>query len=594
MTVRTVETTGGRGGDRGGLRGSPKNASTRATLAQIMARKRPNNLAVEQKEHLLISRSVVELSKRPTMVVGPRPSGKSRDEGRLPMSGMGNGSNVQSVLGMDMQDDRASTERRTLKEGMRMNADGVWRQGASVLVLTALALAGMLGGPRMARGAGSGKRVTLTTNETVSMELPEILMKVRKHGEIITVAPGNKHWAWNVGGVMVDGRIKHKRHQKVGKLVFSPDGERLVYSAKTKDGYRLIVNGAPSKGDAYEEIKNIEFSPTGKHLAFAAKRSGKWHVVVDGVRGKAYDKVAWGPIFAPGSGRLAYEVEKNDKAYMVVGGKENGPFTWMEGGFSFSPNGRRFAYGAYNGKDFAVVIDGKPGKSYSKVSRLAFSADGGHVAHAAKKGNSWYLIADGKQRGRGYKYPFNVYLGSGGKIIHGAFDGGKYRVVTNGREGKLYDSGMYGGTALSPDRRHLATVVMRKEKSIMLLDGAEGKAYEELDRPVFSPDSKRLAYKAKAARQWAAVVDGVKGKTYTKLGSHIYGAGPVFSPDSKHIAYAAKMDDKWTVVVDGVEAKKYDKLLGGSTITFNGSDALDIMAMRGNQLLLVHISITGK
>jgi len=43
-----------------------------------MARKRPDLLAVEQKKHLLTSRSVIESSKRPTAVVGRRPSGESR------------------------------------------------------------------------------------------------------------------------------------------------------------------------------------------------------------------------------------------------------------------------------------------------------------------------------------------------------------------------------------------------------------------------------------------------------------------------------------------------------------------------------------
>ena len=57
------------GDDRGGLRGLAKNASTRAALAQIMVRTRPNDLIVEQRTDLLISRSVVELSKRPTEAI---------------------------------------------------------------------------------------------------------------------------------------------------------------------------------------------------------------------------------------------------------------------------------------------------------------------------------------------------------------------------------------------------------------------------------------------------------------------------------------------------------------------------------------------
>jgi len=78
MTARTVETTGGRGGDGDGLRGSAMNASAQAALGKTMARKRPNYLAEERKECLRTLRSVVKLSERPTKIVGRRLSGKSR------------------------------------------------------------------------------------------------------------------------------------------------------------------------------------------------------------------------------------------------------------------------------------------------------------------------------------------------------------------------------------------------------------------------------------------------------------------------------------------------------------------------------------
>ena len=54
------------------------NASPQAALGDIMARKRADLPAVDEKGHLLISRSVIELSERSTSVAGRRPSGKSR------------------------------------------------------------------------------------------------------------------------------------------------------------------------------------------------------------------------------------------------------------------------------------------------------------------------------------------------------------------------------------------------------------------------------------------------------------------------------------------------------------------------------------
>ena len=78
MTASTVETAGKSGGDADGLRGSPMNASAGAALGKIMARKRPDCLADEHRECLLISRSTIESSRMPMAVVGRKLSGKSR------------------------------------------------------------------------------------------------------------------------------------------------------------------------------------------------------------------------------------------------------------------------------------------------------------------------------------------------------------------------------------------------------------------------------------------------------------------------------------------------------------------------------------
>ena len=79
------ETAGGCGGDGTGLPASVTDGRMQGVLGRIMARKRPDLPAVEQKKRLLVSRSVVESSERPTAVpprrifdVGRRPSGKPR------------------------------------------------------------------------------------------------------------------------------------------------------------------------------------------------------------------------------------------------------------------------------------------------------------------------------------------------------------------------------------------------------------------------------------------------------------------------------------------------------------------------------------
>jgi len=51
-------------------------------------------------------------------------------------------------------------------------------------------------------------------------------------------------------------------------------------------------------GEGYDGIQSLIFSPDGKRKAFAARTGKKWSVVVDGQAGFAYDQVV-GPAFSP-------------------------------------------------------------------------------------------------------------------------------------------------------------------------------------------------------------------------------------------------------------------------------------------------------
>ncbi len=80
MTATPVQTAGRHGGNMGGPPGSSTDAPAQAASGGIMARKRSDLPAVDQKKHLLISRSVTKPSEMPTAAVGRGPPGKSRLE----------------------------------------------------------------------------------------------------------------------------------------------------------------------------------------------------------------------------------------------------------------------------------------------------------------------------------------------------------------------------------------------------------------------------------------------------------------------------------------------------------------------------------
>ena len=137
---------------------------------------------------------------------------------------------------------------------------------------------------------------------------------------------------------------------------------------------------------------------------------------------------------------------------------------------------------------------------------------------------------------------------------------------------------------LSPDGKHFAYVGQHGWKRLVVVDGVEGKEYDDIDvfkeyddmdvfnffnrlgkraGLTFSPDSSRLAYRAKRGDKWLVVVDRVEGKEYDSIREF-----PIFSPDSKRVTYVAERDGKMVVVVDGVEVKEYD-LITYSTLFFS-------------------------
>ena len=82
------------------------------------------------------------------------------------------------------------------------------------------------------------------------------------------------------------------------------------------------------------------------------------------------------------------------------------------------------------------------------------------------------------------------------------------------------------------------------------------------------------------------VVDGIEGKQYDDIGA------PIFSQDSQRVAYAAEIGDKCFVVVDGIEGKQYDAIKDiRERIIFDSPDSLHYLAAKGNSLYLVEETI---
>ena len=113
-----------------------------------------------------------------------------------------------------------------------------------------------------------------------------------------------------------------------------------------------------------------------------------------------------------------------------------------------------------------------------------------------------------------------------------------------------------------------------------------GEAPESYDfQMAFSPDSKRTAYVLRRGGKNFVVLDGSEGKPYDEI------EDLQFTADSRHLVYAARRDGKLVVVVDGIESKEYDDFVSGASLVLDGARTISMMVTRGQEILRVEIEI---
>ena len=350
--------------------------------------------------------------------------------------------------------------------------------------------------------------------------------------------------------------------------------------------HAVYVDGVAGKN--YDEIDTILIEPRGRHVAYKAKRGKGWLVVRDGVEGKPYGDII-GLRLSPDGSRVSYRVATGKSAFSAVGpiivdGPEHREYPRVQGpGVVFSPNGRRIAYwaeGEHYGKSVLVVDDVDGIEFDAPIEGLGhqavFSPDSRHIAYTGRRGMKQVAVVDGVEVTEcdGIVVGTLVFSPDGQHIAYAARIGkNKARIVLEGAGGKEYDAIVRDSVAFSPDGGHIGYVASRGGKLVVVVDAAEGAAYDRIPdgqvrttigflnswfeahpdsvAPVLSPDGKRVAYSARRGKATLVVVDGVESGGYDETVSQT----PVFSPDGRHTAWAALVGGKYRIFVDGSEIK---------------------------------------
>jgi hypothetical protein len=204
-------------------------------------------------------------------------------------------------------------------------------------------------------------------------------------------------------------------------------------------------------------------------------------------------------------------------------------------------------------KKESVLLDTIPATVSPR--ELQLSPDGSEVAYRWK-------TPDGRQgfavNGRIERYfdeigEFLQYTRDGTHYAYRAKKAFKDLIVFDGTDGEAYDQ--VTDPVLSITGHSVAYAAKKGDQAYVIFNDKEGrKDYDLVGPPILSPDGKRVAYPAKQGGKWFYVVDGSEGKPYDEVG---YG---YFSGDAKNFAYEARRTWKWVIVIDGKESPEYDEV----------------------------------
>lgn len=215
--------------------------------------------------------------------------------------------------------------------------------------------------------------------------------------------------------VLVNGKPMGPTYQSANQLMWSPDGSRLAYQARSPSGGTfLVLDGEESP--AYNVIQEFRWSPDGKRYAYHGTNSAGYSMIVDGKeQPKAMGFGAGSMRFSPDGKHIAYAAQTGVAGYQpVVDGAVKphnlGNFAARVQGnlpvsipqLFYSPDGTRLAYVGVKpdgtGKT-AVWVDGVahqgPMPSYFHP---AWSPDSKHFAAVISNGSGrgWVIMIDGK------------------------------------------------------------------------------------------------------------------------------------------------------------------------------------------------------
>lgn len=164
---------------------------------------------------------------------------------------------------------------------------------------------------------------------------------------------------------------------------------------------------------------------------------------------------------------------------------------------------------------------------------------------------------------------------------------GKWVVILDGKESAAYDNVF--NPVFSDDGSQFAFMAEDGDRNLVVVNiETEYDAYDGATSLVFNSDGSKVAFVASKNKKSVVIVNGEEGTEYSGI-AYIRTSGTnfqqiIFSADGNEVIYAAEEDGKVFLVINGEEGKKYDSI---SEISIDENGQVSYTAEEGDKTIKV-------
>jgi hypothetical protein len=375
--------------------------------------------------------------------------------------------------------------------------------------------------------------------------------------------------------VVIDGAAG-RPYDKAGAITYSPRNQRFSYVAYRDGRTYLVANNEEVEEGPH--VTTAVYSDSGERVAFTITKPAGRAVVVDGVEGKTFRDIRIPIRFSRDGTRYMYAgIDSLSRTVVVIDGVPGRGYQRIQG-FGFDGDGRPSYTVVENGRKF-LVLDGKEQPKVNEIDSLVSIQRDGALAYVVKRGDQ-ELMVRGTHEGPRYDRIYPVYYRKDGGVTYIATREDRQFVVVDSTE-LAFDqiAGVY------PVNNPVVISGRRGAGWYVIVNGKTAGPYSDaVHFVVDSRDGRRLAYIASREGKRFAVVDGVEGRAYDEV------RWLNFSLDGRHVFFLARRLDKWFAVADGEESPAYDEILSMSPIDFMSHESFKMLARRAGEDLRVTVS----